>query len=79
MENESLVLRPLFSLSRVPRRNVAFDGTNYYIFIFDTIHSPKPCQRVLKDRFVCILHPKPRNRTFVIKTGVFYRDNLTSF
>ena len=23
---------------------VAFDGTNYYIFIFDTIRSPKPCE-----------------------------------
>ena len=22
---------------------VAFDGTDYYIFIFDTILSPKPC------------------------------------
>ena len=55
-ENERLVFRPLFSLSpefQVGR--VAFDGTNYYIFIFDTICVPKPCERFLKDRFVCIL------------------------
>ena len=34
---------------------VALDGTNYYIFIFDTVYGPKPCQRFLKGRFVCIL------------------------
>ena len=49
--------------------HVAFDGTNYYIFIFDTIRSPKPCQRFLKGRFVCILQRKPRNGTFVIESG----------
>ena len=27
---------------------VAFDGTIYYIFVFDTIRSPKPCRRSLK-------------------------------
>ena len=48
---------------------VTFDGTSYYIFIFDTIGSPIPCQRFLKDRFVCILQPKPRNSTFVIENG----------
>ena len=48
---------------------VAFGGTSYYIFIFDTIHSPKPCQGFLKGRFVCILQPKPRNSTFVIESG----------
>ena len=49
-------------------RRVAFDGTNYYIFIFDTVYSPKPCQRFLKGHFVCILQQKPRNSTFVIET-----------
>ena len=48
---------------------VAFDDTNYYIFIFGTIFSPKPCQRFLKDRFVCVLQPKPRNSNFVIENG----------
>ena len=47
---------------------VVFDGNNYYIFIFDTVYSPKPCQR-LKGCFVCILQPKPRNNTFVIESG----------
>ena len=46
----------------------AFDGTNYYIFIFDTVYSPRPCQRFLKGRFVCILQPKLRNSTFVIES-----------
>ena len=55
---------PEFQVGRV-----AFDGTNYYIFIFDTICRPKPCQRFLKGRFVCILQPKPRNNTFVIESG----------
>ena len=50
-------------------RRVAFDGTNYYIFIFNTICSPKPCQRFLKGRFVCILQPKSRNSTFEIESG----------
>ena len=48
---------------------VAFDGTNYYIFIFDAVYSLKSCQRFLKDRFVCNLQPKPRNSTFVIESG----------
>ena len=30
---------PEFQIGRV-----LFDGTNYYIFIFDTICNPKPCQ-----------------------------------
>ena len=34
---------PEFQVGRV-----AFDGTNYYIFIFDTICCPKPCQRFLR-------------------------------
>ena len=55
---------PEFQVGRV-----AFDGTNYYIFIFDTICSPKPCQRLLKGRFICILQLKPRNRTFVFESG----------
>ena len=50
-------------------RQVAFDGTNYYIFIFDTVYSPKPCQCFLKDHFVCNLQPKPQNSTFVIESG----------
>ena len=50
-------------------RHVVFEGTNYYIFIFDTISSPKPCHCFLKGRFVCILQPKPRNSTFVIESG----------
>ena len=48
---------------------VAFDGTNYYIFIFGTVYSPKPCQRFMKGRFVCILQPTPRNSTFVIESS----------
>ena len=48
---------------------VAFDGTNYYVFIFDIICSPKPCQQFLKGHFVFILQPKPRNGTFVIESG----------
>ena len=47
---------------------VAFDGTNYYIFIFDTICNPKLCQRFLKGSLVCILQPKPRSSSFVIKS-----------
>ena len=57
----------------------AFDGTNYYIFTFDTVYSPKPCQRFWKGRFVCILQPKPRNSTFVIESVGVYRDNLKNF
>ena len=50
---------PEFQVERV-----GFDGTNYYIFIFDTLYSPKPCQRFLKGSFVCILQPEPRNSDF---------------
>ena len=57
----------------------AFDGTNYYIFIFDTVYSPKLFQHFLKGRFVCILQPKPRNRTFVIESVGVYRDNVKIF
>ena len=65
---------PCFSDLCVPSpefqvRRVAFDGTNYYIFIFNTIFSPKPCQRFLKGRFVCILQPKYRISTFEIESG----------
>ena len=50
--------------------HVASDGTNYYIFIFDTIRSPKLCQHFSKlGHLVCILQPKPRNSTFVIKSS----------
>ena len=55
---------PEFQVGRV-----AFDGTIYYIFIFDTICCSKLSQRFLKGRFVCILQPKPRNSTFVIESG----------
>ena len=58
---------------------VTFDGTKYFIFIFDTLCSPKSCQCFLKGYFVCILEPKPRNSTFVMKAAVFYHDNLTRF
>ena len=37
---------------------VAFDGTNYYIFIFDTTRSPKPCQRFLKFKHFSSYHDK---------------------
>ena len=60
-----------FPFSEFQVGRVAFDGTNYYIFIFDTICSLKPCQRFLKSRFVCILQSKPRNNTFVIESGRF--------
>ena len=60
-----------FPLPEFQVGRVAFDGTNYYMFVIDTIRSPKPCQRVLKDRFVCILQPIPRNSTFVIASGGF--------
>ena len=65
---------PEFQVGRV-----AFDGTSYYIFIFETIRSPKLCQPFLKDRFVCLLQSKLRNSTFVSKAAMFYRDNLKSF
>ena len=55
---------PEFQVGRV-----AFDGTNYYIFIFDTICSQKPCQRFLKCCSICILQPKPQNSTFVIESS----------
>ena len=55
---------PQFQVGRV-----AFDGTNYYIFIFDTVYSPKLCQSFLKCHFVCDLQPEPRNSTFVIESG----------
>ena len=53
--------------------SVTFNGTSYCTFIFNTVCSPKPCQQFfLKGRLVCILQPKPRNSTFVIKSsGVF--------
>ena len=51
---------PCFAFPEFQVGRVAFDGINYYIFIIDTIRSPKPCQRFLKGRFVCILQPKPR-------------------
>ena len=54
---------PEFQVGRV-----AFDGTNYYIFIFFTVYSPKPCQRFWKDRFVFILQPKLLNSTFIIES-----------
>ena len=65
-------------------RRVVFDGINYYIFIFDTICSPKPCQHFVKGVFLVswlkrpntpfcmeshILQPKAQNSTFVIKSG----------
>ena len=34
-----------FSFPEFQVGRVSFDGTNYYIFIFDSIRSPKPCQR----------------------------------
>ena len=46
-----------------------FDGTNYYIFVFDTVYSPKLCQRLLKGLFIRILQPKPRNSIFGIESG----------
>ena len=55
---------PEFQVGRV-----AFDGTDYYIFIFDTTCSPKPCQRFLKGHFVYILQPNPRKSTLVIESG----------
>ena len=55
---------PEFKVGRV-----AFDGTNYYIFIFDTIRSPKPYQRFLNGCFICILQPKLRNNTSIIERG----------
>ena len=57
-----------FSFPKFQVGPVAFDGTNYYIFVFDTVFSPKASQRFLKGRFVCILQPKPRNSTFVIES-----------
>ena len=48
---------------------VAFDDSNYYIFILDTIRSLKPCQCFLKSCFVCTLQTKPPNSTFVIERG----------
>ena len=68
-EKERLVFRPLCSLSEFQVGRVSYDDTNYYIFIVDTIRSPKPCQPFLKGRFVCILQPKLRNSTFVIESG----------
>ena len=38
---------PEFQVGRV-----TLDGTSYYIFIFDTICSLKPCQRFLKGRLL---------------------------
>ena len=58
---------------------VAFDGTNYYIFIFDTVYSPKSCQRFLKGRFACILQPKPRNSFFVIESVGVLSLNFLEF
>ena len=55
---------PEFQVGRV-----ALDGTSYYVFIFGTTCSSKPCPRFLKGRFVFILQPKPRSSTFVIKSG----------
>ena len=57
---------PEFQVGRVA---FAFDGTNYYIFIFHTIRSPKHCRRFVKGHFVCILQPKPRNSTFAVESG----------
>ena len=65
---------PEFQVGRV-----AFYGTNYYIFIFDTVYSPKPFQRFLKGRFVCILQSKPLNGNFDIESGGVLPDNLKSF
>ena len=58
-----------FPLPEFQVGRVAFDSISYYIFIFDTICSPKPCQRFLKDCYVCILQQKPQNSTFVIESG----------
>ena len=55
---------PEFQVGRV-----AFDGTNYYIIIFDTVRSPKLCQNFLKGCFVCNLQLKPGNNTFIIKSS----------
>ena len=59
---------------------VAFDGTIYYFFIFDTVYIPKPCQRFLKDRFVCFFYSQ--NAEIALsqsKVAEFYRDNLKGF
>ena len=58
-----------FPFPEIQVGRVAFHGTNYYIFIFDIIHSPKLCQHFLKGYFVCILQPKPQNNTFIIESG----------
>ena len=39
---------PEFQVGRV-----AFHSINYFIFIFDTIYSPKPCQRFF-ERPLCL-------------------------
>ena len=59
--------------------HVAFDGISYYIFIFDSIRSPKLCQCFLKDHFVCILQPNTQNSTFVIKSGRVISGSLEKF
>ena len=70
MEHISVIYitEKIIKVSKSHVKRVVFDGTNYYIFIFDAICSPKPCQRFLKGRFVCILQPKPRNSTFVVES-----------
>ena len=54
-----------------------FDGTSYYIFIFNTIRSPKLCQHFLKGHFVCILQPESRNSTFMIESGCVLLDKVS--
>ena len=60
---------PFDSFLEFQAGHVAFDGTIYYIFIFETIRSSKPHQRFLKGHLYCISQPKPRNNTFVIESG----------
>ena len=61
---KSVISSPGLTHKRLGRATNKMAVTKY-----GTIRSPKPCQRFLKGRFLCILHPKPRNSTFVIESG----------
>ena len=78
-ENGHLVSDLCFPFPEFQVGRVAFDCTNYYMFILDTVYSPKPCQRFLKDRFVCNLQPKSRNSTFVMESGGVLSRKLEIF
>ena len=73
-ENEHLVFLPFFPSQEFQLGRVAFNGANYYIFIFDPICSP------VFERQLCLYFTaKTRYSTFVIESGRVLSWQLKTF